>query len=109
MIKGTFQLGGDIINVIVDKNNVMFTDANNVITTIEGLKLNRQGVIREFPDLKDDENWNKKAIERFKKHIQTYSTENSKLNYIMDELKKHGYIPLYKQRAGFRPQKFYGY
>ena len=47
-----------------------------------------------------------KTIERLKKHVKELKSETRKINYIKDELSKHGYTPLFKQRAGFRPQKF---
>ena len=107
MIVASFMLGGDIVETIVDANNIMFRDAGSgTTTTIHGLKLDKQGVVREHPDLKDDEDWKKKAIERLKEHIKKYKTEIQKINYIRDELEKFGYTPLYSQRAGFRPKKF---
>ena len=108
MIKGTFRLGGDIFHVVVDKGSILFTDSSGVITTVEGLKLSHSGVIKEHPDLIDDDEWRKKALERLKEHIKKFKTEQMKINYVKDELKKHGYVPMYKQQAGFRPQKFDG-
>lgn len=106
-IKGTFRLGGELIEVIVDGENVMFNDvATNTISTIEGLQLSKQGVIKQFPDLKDDENWKRKAIMRFKKHIRKFKTLDARIEYVKEELMKHGYEGLFKQRAGFRPKKF---
>ena len=101
-------MGGDIINVVIDDNNTMFCDSSGVITTIEGLRLSKSGVIKEHPDLENDENWKKKSIERLKEHIKKLKTENNKINYVKDELQKHGYRPLFKQRGGWRPQKFDG-
>lgn len=107
MIIAVFQLGSEQVEVIVDKENIMFRDAGSgTTTTIHGLKLSKQGVITEHPDLKDDPEWKKKAIERLKKHLKKFKTELQKVNYIKDELEKHGYTPLYKQRAGWRPEKF---
>jgi len=105
MIKGTFRLGGELIDVVVDRTNVLFSIGNS-ITPISGLKLNKAGVIREHPDLKDDEGWRLKAIKRFNIHIKKYKLEEEKLEYIKDELKKHGYQPLHKQRGGHRPKRF---
>lgn len=84
----------------------MFADLQGTVTTIEGLKLNRQGVIDEFPDLKDKKNWKEEAVNRFKKHIKKFKLEKDKLNYIKEELRNHGYVPLFWQKAGFRTQKF---
>jgi GTP1/Obg family GTP-binding protein len=106
-VVGHFQLGGDQISIIVDANNIMFSDTSTgTTTTIHGLKLSKAGVIKEHPDLKDDDEWRKKAIDRLKKHIKKFKTEIQKINYIKDELVKFGYTPLFFQRAGHRPQKF---
>ena len=107
MILGNFQLGGDQIESIVDKENIMFRDTSSgTTTTVHGLRLSKSGVIKEHPDLKDDEDWRKKALDRLKEHVKKIKTEDKKMNYIKDELSKHGYTPLFKQRAGWRPQKF---
>lgn len=107
MIKGTFKLSQDVVEVIVDGNNLMFFDVSSgLITTIEGLRLDKFGVIEEFPDLNEDDNWRKKAIERLKEHMKKFDKELDKMNYVKDELIKFGYIPLYKQKAGFRSEKF---
>jgi len=107
LLKGTFQFGQDIIEVVIDGNNIMFMDVSNgMITTPEGLRISKSGVSKEFPDLKDDEEWKKKAIERLKEHIKTFDTADKKLNYIKNELVKYGYTPLFKQLAGWRPKKF---
>jgi len=108
MIKGTFRLGGDIIHVVVDKENTLFSDTTGLMTTIDGLRLSKSGSIKEHPDLKNDDDWKKKTTQRFKDHIKTYKTEDQKIEYIKKELKKHAYDPQYKQRAGFRPKRFNG-
>jgi dynactin complex subunit len=107
ILKGTFRFGSDIIEVIFDGNNVMFMDASSgMITSLEGLRISHDGVVKQFPDLKKREDWKKEAIERLKKHIKKFKNQNDKLNYVKDELVKYGYTPLYKQKAGFRPTKF---
>lgn len=106
MIKCTFKLGGEVIEVVVDQNNIMFCDvATNSITTIEGLKLSRLGVIKEHPDLEDNSAWKKIAIQRLKEHIKNMQTERKKAEYVIQELIKFGYEPLYLQRGGHRPEK----
>jgi len=102
-----FQLGPEIVEVRVDNNNIQFrnNDSNGMFTTIEGLKLNKVGVIKEFPDLKDNEDWQNIARERFKEKIKSMKTEMERANYIIDDLKKYGYEPKYRQRQGFRPEK----
>jgi len=76
------------------------------MSTVEGLQFSKQGVIKEFPDLEDDEDWKKKVIERLKEKIKTFNTEMEKTNYVKEELEKFGYEPLFYQRGGFRPKKF---
>ena len=107
MIGLIFQLGPEIIEVRVDNNNVQFRNnqSNGMFTTIEGLKLNKVGVIREFPDLKDNDDWQNIARERFKEKIKSMNTEMERENYIVADLKKYGYVPKYRQRQGFRVEK----
>ena len=105
-IRSVFRLGGEIISVIIDNDNVMFLDGNGVVTTIEGLKLSKGGVLKEFPELENNEEWRKIAIERFKEKIKSLNGEMEKTTYIKDELTKHGYEAKFYQRAGFRPTKF---
>ena len=107
MIIGVFELGPEQIEVIVDKDNMMFRDASTgTTTTIHGLKLSKSGVVKEHPDLKDDIEWKKKAIERLKKHVKKFKTEDKKISYIKEDLERYGYTALYKQKAGWRPVKF---
>jgi hypothetical protein len=106
MISGTFRLAGEIVNVIVKGNELLFLDSSGTITTIEGLKLDKTGTLREFPDLKDDDEWKRKAIDRLKEHIKKMKTEKEAIYYVKEELEKFGYASLFKQQAGFRPQRF---
>lgn len=95
--------------VIVKVNNTVVTFGSTVygakMAPIDGLKLDYQGTIREFPDLADDLEWKKKAIERFKTHIKTLHEEDEIANYIIGELRGKGYSPKLKQKTGFRPIK----
>lgn len=107
MWKGTFKIGGEVIEVVIKGNELYFYDTSSrMTTTLEGLKISKAGVLIEFPDLKDDKEWKAKAVERFKEHLKTIKIEEEKLNYVKDELIKHGYEPLFKQRGGHRPKKF---
>lgn len=107
MILSVYQLGGEQSEVVIDGNNLMFRDPyTQTITTIEGLKINKGGVIKEHPDLEDDSEWRKKAIERLKEHLKKMESELIKLDYVKKELTKFGWKPLYFQKVGFRPQKF---
>jgi hypothetical protein len=107
MIKITLQFGGDTSEVIIRGNELLFFDiGSGLMTTIEGIKLNKSGCIKEFPDLKDDEDWKKKSIQRLKENMNKFNTEIEKMNYVKEELTKQGYEALFYQRGGFRPQKF---
>lgn len=107
MIRGIFQLGGENQEVIVKGNELLFFDiSSGTMTTIEGLRLSKSGSLKEFPDLKNDDEWKKKTIERLKGKMKSFKTEMEKIEYVKDELIKHGYKPLFKQRAGFRPVKW---
>ena len=106
MIEILFSFGNETILVKVDGNNVKFSNSNfgAVESDISGLKLSHEGVIREFPNLKDDVNWKSKAIQRFKDHIKSLRTEEDKASYIINDLKKSGYTARYKQKIGFRKE-----
>ncbi len=106
MIGIVFQFGSEIVEVRIKDNNVFFrTSQHQEFGDIDGLKLNKVGVLKEFPDLKDNEDWQKQAKERFKDKIKQMKTEREQANYIIEDLRKHGYKPMYEQAQGFRPKK----
>lgn len=106
MIGLIFQFGSEIVEVRIDKSMIYFRTSQFMnFSTIDGLKLNRSGVIKEFPDLANDENWKQIAIQRFKDKIKSMETEEQISNYILEDLKKFGYVPLYKQKQGYRREK----
>ena len=78
MIGLIFTLGSELIEVRVDGINVFFrnTSTQGGFATIDGLKLNKQGVIREFPDLKDRDDWRAIAVQRFKRKIKRLSSSS---------------------------------
>jgi len=102
-----FQLGPEIVEVRVDNNNILFRNnaTNGMFATIDNIKLNKVGVIKEHPDLKDNEAWKNIAIQRFKEKINNMKTEMERADYIIEDLKKFGYKPLYRQRKGFRVER----
>lgn len=106
MIGTIFEFGNEIIEVRVNNNDVLFrTQTSGGFATIEQLNLSEQGAIKEFPDLEGNPEWKKITIKRFKEKIKSLSTEIQKSNYIIKDLTKHGYKPLYRQRQGFRVEK----
>ena len=107
MIGVIFQFGSEYIEVRVIGNNVIFRTGQfgGAFTSIEGLRLSKQGVIKEFPDLKDKTDWREEAIKRFKAKLKTMKSEKQRMDYVIEDLKKYGYKPKYSQRDGHRPQK----
>ena len=107
MITLIFGFASDKVLITIDGNTVKFgsTSFGAVMANIEGLQLNYEGVCREHPDLELDEDWRKKAAERFKEKIKSYNTEEDRAYYIIEDLKNHGYIPEQMQRKGHRPVK----
>ena len=107
MIKGTFRLGGDLIDAVIRDKELLFYDtATGVMTTVEGLRISKAGVLKEHPDLKTNPDWKKISLDRLKDHIRKFNTEMARLNYVKEELTKFGYEAKYLQKAGWRPQKF---
>jgi hypothetical protein len=99
-------MGGERVIVRIINTNVLFVDLNtNMLAPIEGLGFSHQGVIKEFPDLKDDKDWKQKAIQRFVEKIKTLETEEKRMDFMIKEMKEMGYTPLFKQRFGFRTEK----
>ena len=106
MIGVIFQLASETIEVRIDNTNVYFrtTNTNGAWATIDNMKLNYVGVCREHPDLELAKDWREQAIKRFKEKIKTMNTEKERTEYIIQDLKKFGYKPLWLQRQGFRPE-----
>lgn len=106
MIGVIFTFASEVVEVRVDQTNVFFRSSSNQgFADITGIKLDKQGVIKEFPDLKDKEDWKKQAQERFKSKIKQLANEEERVKYIIEDLSKHGYKPKYIQKQGFRPVK----
>ena len=107
MITVLFGFASDKILITIRGNDIRFasTAFGAQEASIEGIKLDYAGVIREHPDLEVSEDWKEIAIERFKAKIKSYHSEEETAQYVIDELKKFGYIPEQKQREGFRPEK----
>lgn len=106
MIDVIFLFGGEHIFVRVQDCNIFFrTQQSMVYATIDGLKLDKQGVIKEHPDLADKENWKEEAIKRFKDKMKELKTEKERAMWIIKDLGGHNYIPKYLQMQGSRAIK----
>lgn len=104
MIEIIFEFGNEVILVKVQGKNVLFgnTTFGAQMADISGLKLDYDGVCREFPDLKDHEDWRGEAIKRFKEKIESMESEEEIVSYLVGDLRKQGYVPKFKQKQGFR-------
>jgi len=103
-----FKFGSETIEVRIDGTNVLFKTGmfGGAFVPIENLKLSKSGAIKESPELKDDPDWRKKIIKKFKKKVEEEKTEEARMKYIVNDLSKYNYIPLYIQRKGHRVKKF---
>jgi uncharacterized protein YfcZ (UPF0381/DUF406 family) len=106
MIGIIFQQGTDVIEVRVQDLNLFFrTSQNQQFADITGIRLDKEGCIKEFPELKDNENWKEETIKRLKEKLKAMETEKERAKYIISDLNKHGYIPKFWQQSGYRPVK----
>ena len=105
MIELIFYYGNEVVLIRIDGKDIEFGNSSygNKLASIDGLYLDREGTIKEFPDLKDREDWKLEAIKRFKDYIKSLRNEDEISDYLIKELKTKGYIPKYKQKKGFRP------
>jgi hypothetical protein len=97
--------------VRIDGKDVRFSTMTNgtfSLQPIESIKLDIEGILKEFPDLKDKQSHEirKKAIDRFKKYIEKMETEMEVVQYVIKDLSKHGYSLVNANRPGFRPKSF---
>ncbi len=106
MIGIIFNYGNEVVEVRIDGMKCFFrTSQFHKFATLEGLKLDKKGVIKEFPDLKDNENWRDESIKRFENKMEKLDNENERMRYIIKDLSKFGYKPMYYQKQGYRPVK----
>ncbi|GEM_PF-1188278 len=107
MIGIIFEYGSEKIEVRVDKENCYFRTGQfgGALVPIDSIKIDKVGSIKEHPDLKDRSDWKEETIKRFKDKLKTYKTEMERVKYVMEDLSKIGYKPLYIQRQGHRVQK----
>lgn len=110
MIDALFQLGNEIVLIRVEGNKVLFgnTMFGSQMADIKGLKLDYVGVCRQFPDLEMKDDWREETIKRFKEKVKSFKTERQKIDYLIEDLSKHGYKALKIQRKGFRPENIGG-
>ena len=108
MIGCIFQFASEYIEVRIVGTQLLFRTAQTggFFGDVNSLKLDYEGTVLEFPDLKENEEWEKIAIERLKEKIKSLNTEEERMNYVILELKRKGYVPLFTQKSGFRTKKY---
>ena len=106
MIGVIFNFGTELVEVRVSGDKAYFrTNPLGGYATIDGLKLSKGGVIKEFPDLKGREDWREESIKRFKEKLKELDTEDERVAYIIKDLESHGYKAKAIQKQGFRPKR----
>ena len=107
MIGVIFEYGSEKVEVRIDKTNCYFRTGQfgGALVPIDSIRIDKKGSIKEHPDLKDRKDWKEETIKRFKEKLKSYNTESERVKYVIDDLSKVGYKPIYIQRTGFRPQK----
>jgi hypothetical protein len=109
MIGVIFKFGNELVQVRLDGDNCFFSSTNYggafVPLDPRYIRFSKVGVIKEFPDLKDRTDWSEEALKRFKDKLKSMNTEEEKVKYIIEDLKKFGYVPMYSQRQGHRTKK----
>ena len=107
MIGVIFSYINEIVEVRIDGSNCLFRTQQfgGALCPLDNLRIDKHGALKEFPDLKDNPDWKKITIQRFKDKMKTMNTETERMNYLIQDLKKYGYVPIRFQRAGHRPIK----
>jgi hypothetical protein len=98
------------IRVEANRELTFFAINNGIMqyTTIEHLKINPAGIVKEFPDLEGKPIPEIKAegIRRLKEHVKALSSLKAIQDYLREDLeKKHGWKLLMIRRKGFRDEK----
>jgi len=107
MIGVIFEYGSERVEVRIGTSNCYFRTGQfgGALVPIDSIKIDKAGSIKEHPDLKDRDDWKEESIKRFKEKLKTYKTEMERLKYVIEDLSKVGYKPIYIQRDGHRVQK----
>ena len=109
MILLVMDRGGELVKIIIDGKALTFQTSDiGQPVTLDKLHLSKDGCIKEFPDLKEDEDWRNKSIQRFKQKMERMKTEEEIADYLIKDLSPMGYLPVYKQKKGFRAEKLHG-
>lgn len=104
-------VGGDLFILTLAWNRIIKVSkmVNGIPTStpLEGLQFNMAGIVKEHPDLegKPFGEMRKIAVERFRTHLKSFVTEKAAIDYLREDLGKHGNKLIMITRPGFRPQR----
>lgn len=104
MIGIIFQFGGEVVEAKINGTAIFFRTSTygSQFVSIDSLYFSKEGVIKEYPDLKDNPQWKVEAINRFKEKLKGLASENKISEYLITDLEKFGYVAKYKQKQGHR-------
>jgi hypothetical protein len=110
MIDLIFQKGTQVINIRISEKKITFAEVKGQLlyfSPIEKLNWNIACILEKWPELRDKKNDEIKeiAIQRFKEHIGSLTTETEIAIYLEDDLKPHGYILKGVNIKGHRTKK----
>lgn len=103
-----FYQGTEIVTIRIVGTDVYFRNGDfQGFAPISLLRFDLNGVLKEFPDLKDNPEWRKIAMERFIQHVKSLGSEQLVDEYVVKDLEKHGYVPKLRMIQGFRPERIH--
>jgi hypothetical protein len=110
MILIGFSLNNQVGNIRISGNKIEYGKlfGNQMFfMPIDQLKFDYDGILREFPDLKDkpEQEAREISVQRLKEHLAKMNSEEEVCKYVIEEIKKYGGIPRIKQKVGFRPER----
>ncbi len=109
-MKLTFELAGDITIVKIQGTNITFANSDTnfmQFVPIKLLRLSKDGIIKEHPDLKDlpYNEMRDEAIKRFNEYVKKLEGEETIKDYVAKELEKFGWKLISIQKEGWRVKK----
>ena len=101
-----FSFGNELVEVRIQDNRLLFRTSQfgGALAPIDSLKLDHQGVLKEFPDLEGNDEWKVIAIQRLKDKLKDMTSDDERMDYVVHDLQRFGYKPLSKVKDGHRPE-----
>lgn len=98
------RFGNEIVEIRLEGAKILFRNSTfgNEFAPMEFIRLDKGGTLKEFPDLEGREDWATEAVIRFKAKLKSMKSDIERANYVIEDLKKYGYIPVAMQKEGHR-------